>query len=347
MSSTTTTTLADVLTAVVRDARLAATFNAIADATAQIADTLRSASVGKAGTTNVFGDHQLEVDVIADKIVFNALRDSGAVSVGASEENPVAVPLHQLEQVQQVSQKEEETTKVAFFTQEQSADARENGLVVTFDPLDGSSCIAPNFAVGSIFGIWPHGELIGRKCGDQLGSAISIYGPRDVLAIAIPASAAKDDKPHVVELTHIRGVWQVTIADMKIAADGKVFAPGNLRATADNPSYQRLVNYWISSKKTLRYTGAMVPDVFHILVQGNGVFCNPPSKTAPLKLRLLYEVAPLSLMIEAAGGRSTDGLNPSVMDRRVSDYDERCAVALGSSHEVARFLEYNVVADGL
>jgi len=29
------------------------------------------------------------------------------------------------------------------------------GYIVTYDPLDGSSIIDTNFAVGSIFSIWP------------------------------------------------------------------------------------------------------------------------------------------------------------------------------------------------
>lgn len=30
-----------------------------------------------------------------------------------------------------------------------------HGYTVVFDPVDGSSIVASNFSVGSIFGIWP------------------------------------------------------------------------------------------------------------------------------------------------------------------------------------------------
>ena len=49
--------------------------------------------------------------------------------------------------------------------------------------------------------------------------------------------------------------------------DKTVFAPANLRATAENEDYQKLVQHWMSSKYTLRYSGGMVPDVHHILTK--------------------------------------------------------------------------------
>lgn len=53
---------------------------------------------------------------------------------------------------------------------------------------------------------------------------------------------------------------------------------------------------------TLRYTGGMVPDVYHILIKSKGIFTNVSSPSAKAKLRLLYECAPMALLIEAAGG---------------------------------------------
>lgn len=53
---------------------------------------------------------------------------------------------------------------------------------------------------------------------------------------------------------------------------------------------------------TLRYTGGMVPDVYHILIKSKGVFTNVCSQNAKAKLRLVYECAPIALLVEAAGG---------------------------------------------
>lgn len=78
----------------------------------------------------------------------------------------------------------------------------------------------------------------------------------------------------------------------------QVFAPANLRAASQNQAYAALVNRWIEAQFTLRYTGGMVPDVHHMIAKGHGIFCNPCSTSAPAKLRLLYECAPLALIVE-------------------------------------------------
>lgn len=78
-----------------------------------------------------------------------------------------------------------------------------------------------------------------------------------------------------------------------------MFAPGNLRATFDNPEYENLINYYIQEKYTLRYTGGMVPDVFQIIVKEKGVFTNVTSPSTKAKLRILFEVAPLALLVKS------------------------------------------------
>ena len=57
--------------------------------------------------------------------------------------------------------------------------------VVTYDPLDGSSIIDTNFAIGSIFSIWKTTptNLIGSKLGDQVNAVITVYGPRTTALI--------------------------------------------------------------------------------------------------------------------------------------------------------------------
>jgi sedoheptulose-bisphosphatase len=84
------------------------------------------------------------------------------------------------------------------------------------------------------------------------------------------------------------------------AGEGKLFSPGNLRATFDNPAYERLISYYLGEKYTLRYTGGMVPDVFQILVKEKGVFTNVTSPSTKAKLRILFEVAPLALLVGGA-----------------------------------------------
>jgi sedoheptulose-bisphosphatase len=80
--------------------------------------------------------------------------------------------------------------------------------------------------------------------------------------------------------------------------EGKLVAPGNLRATQDNAGYAELFEYWLKNTYQLRYTGGMVPDVNQLMVKGKGVFVNVASKNTKSKLRVLYEVAPIGYLIE-------------------------------------------------
>jgi sedoheptulose-bisphosphatase len=266
---------------------------------------------GIVGTQNVFGDEQLEVDVTSDKAVFERLKASGICAVASSEET----------------------------TEEVDLGGSQYG--VAFDPLDGSSIVDANFTVGSIFGVWEGKTLLNRTGREQKAAVVAMYGPRITMALAI------ESRPGCMELTYMEnGGWKLT-KDFKIAPEGKVFAPGNLRATVDNPKYNDLVQHWISNAYTLRYTGGLVPDVYHILFKGNGMFTNVSSPNAKAKLRLLYECAPIAFIVEACGGKSV--IDPafadanktpkSVLDVVIDDLDKRIGLCCGSAKEVDRFQE--------
>ena len=286
----------------------------------EIADAMRNGTFShdNVGTTNAFGDVQLEADLEADAIIFKYLKLSGLVHIGSSEENPT----------------------------EQLCDHTTGpGFSVAFDPLDGSSIVGANFAVGTIIAVFPGNGLLGR-CGNEQSLSIMVqYGPRVTAALAINRSASNVGELHCMELTMLPDRWVVSKANFTIAANTKIFAPGNLRATSDNESYNALVQHWITKKYTLRYSGGLVPDVYHILAKGQGVFSNASSKTAKAKLRLLYECAPIGLIVEAAGGKSLvapceamQSIEPvSVLDVVISDLDKRVGVCYGSEEEVHRF----------
>lgn len=85
----------------------------------------------------------------------------------------------------------------------------------------------------------------------------------------------------------------------------------------------------------------MVPDVFQIIVKEKGVFTNVTSPSTKAKLRILFEVAPLALMVEQAGGASScDGECVSALDIPILGYDQRTEICFGSIGEVRRFEEY-------
>ncbi|RYH00799.1 hypothetical protein EON65_48785 [archaeon] len=270
------------------------------------------------GSMNTFGDEQLAADVEANTLIVHHLKESRLVSTVSSEEDPVELELGG------------------------------EGFSVAFDPLDGSSIIDANFAVGSIFGVWEGRGLLNRLGRDQICSFIVQYGPRVTMALALNHSATLSGDKVSIELTLTQAGWVVSIPRININPTCKTFAPGNLRATADNPRYRDLVSFWIDNKYTLRYSGGLVPDVYHIFIKQGGILSNASSKAAKAKLRLLYECAPIALIVEAAGGMScvcsseaNEHCEPvSLLDVAVTDLDKRVGVCYGSKEEVERFKSY-------
>jgi len=258
------------------------------------------------GHSNQFGDKQLKIDVLSDEIIFMNLRTSKLVKYALSEEKP---ELHDMGGQQ---------------------------FIVTFDPLDGSSIIDVNWAVGTIYAIWPNdNNLIGQTPRKIFTSGISVYGPRTTVV------HYNVETEQVEELTlrkddEGKTFWSKTKDNIQIAAKTKIFAPANLRSTADNKEYEELFEYWRKKQFTLRYSGGLVPDIYQIFLRGNGVFSNPTSQSAPAKLRFLYEVAPCAFLIEKAGGKSTNGAQ-SILDIAVESYVMRGPLCIGSSEEVDRF----------
>jgi fructose-1,6-bisphosphatase len=111
------------------------------------------------GSVNKFGDNQLDVDVKTDAIIFEALRASGVVVVASSEESPTEVKI-------------KEATEIPG-----------NCFSVAFDPLDGSSIVGTNFAVGSIVGIWQGTGLLNRIGREQVSTSLLLLS---YLSLALP-----------------------------------------------------------------------------------------------------------------------------------------------------------------
>eukprot|EP00741_Cyanophora_paradoxa_P003414 tig00000704_g3317.t1 len=274
----------------------------LGDAIRTIAYKVRTASCSATSCFNSFGDEQLAVDVLADNLLFDALRRCGACASASSEEQSDVITLN------------------------------ENGKYsVAFDPLDGSSIIDTNFAVGTIFGVWPGKDLVGVTGAQQVAAGLGIYGPRTQFMLSVKNGTHEFTLEQDGSWVHTKEIYEI--------AEGKLFAPGNLRATMDNANYKALVDYWLREKYQLRYTGGMVPDVNQILIKGKGVFCNPASAAAPAKLRVLYECAPIAKLIEGAGGKSSDG-KQSVLNIKIENTEDRSQVCYGSKGEVERFERY-------
>ncbi|KAL7548321.1 hypothetical protein ACHAWF_011606 [Thalassiosira exigua] len=311
----------------VQEVNLITAIVSLGEATTHIAALLQNyIEHSYAGTQNSSGDEQLHLDIDCDNAVFQSVRDAGVFAVAASEETP-------------------EETDVSPPAPTSSASDDGPWYSVGFDPLDGSSIIDANFSVGSIFGIWPGKGLLGRTGREQAASVVSLYGPRTTLIIALPSKSrggeGRGDLTFEVTLVEDRSRWEVSRGEVVLKPAKKVFAPGNLRAANDNAKYDALVKHWISERYTLRYTGGMVPDVYHMFAKSGGVFSNVSSEKARAKLRLLYEVAAMGLLVECAGGATTHEFeDKSVLDLVVDDLDRRLGVCFGSKDEVKKYKQF-------
>jgi len=311
--------LDDVLNAHCKDEKVREVIKDMLDACAEITEALRTALVTVEGSMNTFGDAQLSVDVIADNIMWDACKNSKVVREGASEEEPVVV----------------------------NVDPNDEGeFTVCWDPLDGSSIVDNNWAVGTMIGIWPKRTgLIGATGRDQVTSLVALYGPRTTVIVALDDGTYEFSygcTPEGCQLPD--GTWEPWICsreDIKIKPDAKIFSPANMRASQDVPGYKKLLDHFMDNRYTLRYSGGLVPDVYQQFTKEQGVFANPTSQSSPAKLRLAFEAAPFGLLVEKSGGKSSDGVTGgSILDVQINAVDQRTALCIGSANEVDRFNEY-------
>lgn len=294
---------------------------ALLDCISDIADSLQQAHhVSQAGTTNAFGDGQLNVDISAENAVRAALAKCPSVLTASSEEDPVERPAGSAHPNQNAASSTEQYT-------------------VAFDPLDGSSIIAPNWTVGTIIGIWDGVSAINQQPSTkQVAAIMGVYGPRTTAIVALNVPGGK---PCCIEIGIGKPgsrVHQVIRPNVQFAGPPfktRYFAPANLRAAAESEAYMRLVTHYVQKKYTLRYSGGLVPDILHALVKGHGVYISPVTTASDAKLRRLYELFPIALVIECAGGKAVDPFNgEEILKRPVEDCDERAGLICGTAEEV-------------
>ncbi|OGJ51440.1 hypothetical protein A2335_00135 [Candidatus Peregrinibacteria bacterium RIFOXYB2_FULL_32_7] len=284
------------------DADLIKILCSFADATEEIAHEIHFSDGSAAGTTNIYGEEQLALDIQADQIMEKHFRSSEVVYKLASEERENCEILN------------------------------ENGeYSVAYDPLDGSSLVNVNFAVGSILAIFKDKDFIGKSPREMKGTAFTVYGPRTTIVLSIGTGTH--------EFTLCEGKFILTRENLKIQETAKNFAPGNLKACKTEKWYKELVDQWIMNGYKLRYSGGMVPDINHILIKGQGIFAYPSTDKEPDgKLRLLIECGPMAYLIENAGGEAYDG-KIKILDKKIEKIDQRTPIFIGSKEEVEKIIK--------
>ena len=271
--------------------------------------------LGEAGNQNVQGEDQKKLDVLSNDLLLDALAKNAHCAGVASEELDDATPAN-----------------------------ADGSLLVLFDPLDGSSNIDINMAVGTIFSILPYqrqGQVSENsdflQAGNQqLAAGYLLYGTSTVLALTIT-----DD---VVMFSLDPDTNDYVLIEEKVTIDADT---SEYAINASNYRYwrapmQQYIDELIAGETGVRgrdfntrWVAAMVGDVHRILCRG-GLFTYPfDTKYANKagKLRLMYEANPMSLLIERAGGGATDAVN-RILDIEPTAIHQRVPVVLGSKNEV-------------
>jgi len=279
--------------------------------------------LGTAGTENVQGETQKQLDVIANDILLHALAPTGIVAGLASEELDHCSPVVGHEQAP---------------------------YLVLFDPLDGSSNIDVNVSIGTIFSILknPRDKTITNasflQAGNkQVAAGYIVYGPQVQLILTLGNGTAG------FTLDKDGGEFVLTSPHMRIPKATKEFSINMSNLRHWEKPVQRYIEELLAGATgprgkdfNMRWISSMVADVHRVLTRG-GIFMYPkdardPSK--PGKLRLLYEANPMSFLVEQAGGQAHNGLQ-RILDITPTELHQRCSVVLGSEDEVERVYQFH------
>ena len=319
------------------DDDLVIAINSIAIACKQIMSLVKAAplqgNIGLAGGKNESGDEQKKLDVIANDIFLNAVKQCGRSSVIVTEE---------------------EDHPVFSATNVGNGD-----YVVTFDPIDGSSNIDACVTTGAIFGIYSPGECdidptqsaeeIIKNCTENANQS----GENLVAAGYCMFSSSC-----VFMITTGHGVFGFTLDEQAgefIMSHEKLQIPDGKDMKRIYSGNNGNVNLWapelreyvkqlqtgeIDGRKgdpwSYRYIGALIGDFHRTLLYG-GIWLYPPDvKATEGKARLLYEVAPIAMIAEQANGMATRGemANERVMEVIPMSIHQKSPMFVGSTSAV-------------
>jgi fructose-1,6-bisphosphatase I len=281
--------------------------------------------LGDAGSSNVQGEAQKKLDVIANDILLEANEWGGHLAAMASEEmdHPYPIP----------------------------GRYPRGGFLLLFDPLDGSSNIDVNVSIGTIFSVLrapeqdrdPNEADFMQAGREQLAAGYAVYGPSTLLVLTVGDGVAS------FTLDRETGTWYLTRDHISIPAQTREFAINASNARHWEPPVKRYIDELLAGREgprqadfNMRWVASMVADVHRIMTRG-GIFMYPRDRREPDKpgrLRLMYEANPMAFLVEQAGGAATNG-HQRVLDITPEKLHQRVAVILGSKDEVDRVTAYH------
>lgn len=219
--------------------------------------------------------------------------------------------------------------------------------VVAMDPLDGSSNIETNTAIGTIFAILPRGDLSpaeallqpGRR---QVAAGFMLYGPQTIFALTLGWGT------QTYTLDPCSGEFMQTSAAMRVPEATQEYAINASNARHWDAAIREYIDDCIAGEDgprgknfNTRWVAAVVADAFRILVRG-GIYLYPGDRRRGYtdgRLRLTYEANPLAFLVEQAGGKATNGARP-ILDIEPASVHQRVPLIFGSADEVDRVGRY-------
>lgn len=277
--------------------------------------------IGDAGATNVQGESQQKLDVMADTEIIRALRRGGECCLLGSEEQESLIAIDNCRGLR-------------------------GDYIVLFDPLDGSSNISVNVSVGTIFSIYrlPEGaepglDAVLRPGVEQVAAGYVIYGSSTMFVYTTGNGV------NGFTLDPSVGEFLLSHPNIKTPRQGTIYSINEGYYNAFEYGLRQYIK-WIQEADeatgrpyTSRYIGSFISDFHRNLLKG-GIFMYPATKKNPSgKLRLMYEVNPTAFIAEQAGGLAVDG-DMRVMEKKPAALHERSPLFIGSAAMVERVQEF-------
>lgn len=279
--------------------------------------------IGNSGVENVQGETQMKLDLFAHNTMKQALITREEVAGFASEE---------------------EENFVAFDTER----GRNAKYVILTDPLDGSSNIDVNVAVGTIFSIYRRVSPIGTPVTledflqpghKQVAAGYIVYGSSTMLVYTTGNGV------NGFTYDPSLGVFCLSHENIQIPTNGKIYSINEGQYLKFPMGVKKYIKYCQEKDKstdrpyTSRYIGSLVSDFHRNMLKG-GIYIYPSATTYPKgKLRLLYEGNPMAFLAEQAGGIASDGKD-RILDIQPKELHERVPLFVGSREMVRKAEEF-------
>ncbi len=273
--------------------------------------------LGTHGTVNVQGEEVKKLDVLANEEFIAALSLGGECCAVISEEEDDIIQVNGVHAV-------------------------EAKYIVSIDPLDGSSNIDVNAAIGTIFSIHkrisPLGtEVTSEDCLQagtrQVAAGYFIYGSSTMLVYTTGNGV------NGFTLDSSIGDFCLSHPDIKTPDNGSIYSINEGNESEFSEGLKKYIRHCKSvenGKKAFsaRYIGSLVADFHRNLLKG-GIFIYPATEKAPKgKLRLMFECNPMAFVVEQAGGIATDGTGKRIMEVVPTDIHQRVPIYVGSREMV-------------